>query len=860
MSFFDCVNDAIDEGSLDRDRGHRAQGMWKERVKKYEAEGYTTDKANALAAEDVIAYFDREAAMSRHANIASMANQMRQSKAVEALTDDLLARDAVQAVEIMEYRTRGLKRRFDDKIGAYLKQNHRDIWGRNKDPINQMNVVKEMRGESTGDNVAYAYAQAVHHALEDMRLQANAAGASIRKLENYYPQGHDRTTIIKAGIDRYAAARGMGKTRAKMTLWKEPNRQQLFQNSFDQWFDDIAEDMDWTKIEDRQTGQMMQAENGTPPTLEDQQRVLRAVFDSIVYGDAVKEGVQGSALYKALSQERILHFKTTDGFVKYNKKYGSGDPHKTLISHVHLMAKDIVAMRDFGPNPNMGIQFRGRKLAEEAKKRGMDPSSVEANVAHAERMMRVHRGPAMPSGYFQTLSANFFSTTRQALTSAFLDRAVIASISDLNSAKVASQAIGGSRDGPFQTYIRSIANMAKEGSLTTDEMRQWHWIADTMADPGVQVARFNSEMPAAEWVERLSSGVMRAQGLSQHTDAGRFAMHQAVSGQFAQNIGKSLNDMDPGLLAIMREHGITDEEWAKFSNGQGVFEAENGAKFLNPLYWREATDLPAKEADDLFLKFQGVAEDVIEVGVPTQSLYMRGWIDPVAWEMTPGSPLFEVAKSGGMFKSFVMAFTYNQYRSVRRMPAESNPWLWAAESVAGATIMGATALQITELLKGNDPLSMDNAGFWGEAALKGGGFAIVGDLIAQGETNWGGGFGSYVAGPIPQAIDDAWDLTVGNLIELGAAVMTGEDVNTKFPKELKRAFDRYTPAKDLPMFGIAFDRLVADQIYSALDPEGRDALLSKAQKRENRDGNGSFWMPGSPLPDRSPDLTGLIGG
>ena len=43
-----------------------------------------------------------------------------------------------------------------------------------------------------------------------------------------------------------------------------------------------------------------------------------------------------------------------------------------------------------------------------------------------------------------------------------------------------------------------------------------------------------------------------------------------------------------------------------------------------------------------------------------------------------------------------------------------------------------------------------------------------------------------------------------------------------------------------------------------LDPEGYDKLMTKETARENRYGNSSFWMPGSPLPSRGPDMANAL--
>ncbi len=865
MSFADCIRDGMENGIVDRARGERAQAQWRAAADQYERQGYTRHNAQALAAEDVKASFKKEAGDERHVFLAKIANNRKQAVEVSQTKNRTQVRqNATRAMELVDYRSRGMKRRFDGMLQDYLDQHHRGLFGQTTDPINHEKVIRSILDGDASDPVAKAYADAVSHALEDMRLMANEAGATIGKLDNYFPQNHNRISLMEAGLDAFAKERGMGRKRAKMeAMGKGESRDVMFQRSFDTWSGDIRDRIDWRKINDHLTGRAFQQDGGPPPLRETQDRFLRDVFDSVIYGDGAKAPSygkpQGSSLVNRMAVERVLHFKSADDWITYNKKYGTGDAHQALMSHVHKMARDITMLREFGPNPGLGLDYRGDLLMKRAKELNLDPRSAQGGVAHAKRMMAVENGAGVASGYFQSLTANFMSDARQVMTSAFLDRAMVASISDVNFSKMAAQTIGANRTAPFTAYIRNVSDMATNKSLTSTEMKQWGWVADTMADAGMAVARFNGESPASPWAENLSSGIMKLQGLSSHTDAGRFALQHTFAGQMANQIGKDLDNIEPGLLAIFREHQITPDDWKQFANPEWAMKKPDGTMFLNPLYWREATDLPAEVADDLFYKFQGAAEDFIESGVPTQSLFMRGMFDPVARGLEPGSALYELAKSSLMFKSFVMAFSYNSYRVMRRMPAENNRWLWAAESIAGATIMGATALQLLEIIKGNDPQPMDSSDFWFQAALKGGGFAIIGDIIATGETKWGGGVPSYVAGPVPQAIGDAYDLTIGNLTDIGISVMTGEEIDLGLPKQLKTTVDRYMPGGDLPFLGPAFQRLITDQLFKAMDPEGADAIAKKATARENRDNAGTWWMPGSPVPARAPDFSSILG-
>lgn len=861
MSFDKCLMEARKEASVPADLAKDAERFWNKKRQEYSDAGDPWHIADEKAAEDAKAFLFQYAAMNRHTKQAQLANMAKLQKDVAAADD--LSKLPTRTMEVLDMRSRALKRRFDGKMKEYLAANHRDILGRDTDKATLEAVVRELHGEKTGNKHAAALSDGIRYAMEDMRLMFNEAGGVIGKLDNWgLPHTHSRAQILRAGIKRLADERGVSTARIKADLANplkgSKTHQAVFEQSFEQWFGDIEGRIDWSKMTDYETGRPFQGEGGSAPSPERQRDFLRGIFDTIAYGERANEPsygkTAGHALYKAHGQHRVLQFKSADDWIAYNKEYGSGDPHNALMAHVHRMAKDIVAMREFGPSPQLGQDFQGQLVLAEAKKRDLSPMLVESRIKHAERMMRVERGGEPASGYWGSMSATFFADTRRVLSGALLERASIASLSDLNSMNLAAQSIGANPRNAISSYVNTVKAMVSEGTLTTDEMLQMQWVADTMADPGVASARFEAELPSSEWAERTSNFVMRASGLSSHTDAARFALQKTFGAHLANQVGKGFDALDDGLLKVLKENGISEVDWADFANGQNLFVAGNGAKFLDPLYWRSATDMDAARADELLLKFQGAAEDFIELGVPTQSLFMRGALDPAAWGLMPGSAPYEVMKSTLMFKSFVMSFSFNQYRILQRLPSGQARAAHLARLVAGATAIGAVSVQLTELVKGNDVMPMDNKTFWAKAMMKGGGLAILGDILVAGESSWGGGFGSFLTGPMVQLADDTWDLTMSNLIAAGGQVLRGEEVDTGFVKELAKYGSRYTPAKDLPFMGPAIDRMIFDQMQIMLDPESIDAMHRKSQKRQNLYGNGSWWMPGSPTPNRAPKL------
>ena len=837
MSFYDCLTDAMAEGSVDRVRGERAQRMWREAADIYERQGWTRHNAEAMAGEDVKAAFKKEAGEIRHVYQAQLANARKQQLLVNSTPDQDLKHLQTFSVEKLDYEARALTRWFNLRVADLLKNVHRKTTGSLSDPAMMLDLTKEMLGEATGSAPAKAVARSIHTALNDMRLMANEAGAIIGKIDNWLPQNHDRYLIVRAGKSK--------------------------------WINSLIDggELDWSKIRNHSTGRPFQASPDDPvPMRETQERLLGDIYDNIAYGkgsrDAVYGKAQGVPTYRQHAQERILHFKTADGWIKYNSQYGLSDPFTAIMSHVNSMANDIAAMRNFSPNTGLGLDYQRQLIVKRARERGLDPDAVTGGSAHAERMLRLFNGPRAPEGKWGVISARFFSNTRHLMTSAFLDKAVVASISDFNSMQLAAKAIGANRGNMFARYGETLSNMISEGTMSTAQLKRDKWVLDTLADPGVAMGRFQMEVPAGEIFERLSAASMRVQGLTHHTDSARYAFQSGFWGMFAENADKPFSALEPNLRQMMSEHGVQARDWEDFRAERLTYEPDEGATFLNPLYWRESTSLPTARADEVYLAMQGMVERWTEVAVPTNSLKAKAWFDPVAYGHAPGTPMYEMLKSGGMFKSFVAAFTINQYRMIVRQPTAAARALYVTQMAAGATVLGALSLQIGEILKGNDPMSMsfmENPQFWGLAALKGGGFGIIGDIVSTGQASWGGGLGSYASGPMIQGVQDVWGLTVSNAIDAAGDLASGRDIETGFVKEAVRLGKRYTPMGQTPAVGPAVDRLFWDQLHSVLDPEAEADFLKKAKVQKNYTRSGSWWMPGSPVPDRAPDLSSLLG-
>jgi hypothetical protein len=333
-----------------------------------------------------------------------------------------------------------------------------------------------------------------------------------------------------------------------------------------------------------------------------------------------------------------------------------------------------------------------------------------------------------------------------------------------------------------------------------------------------------------------------------------------VSGAWAGGAKGKLDALDPVMAREMRKHGITDKDWDAF-RADPLFVASNGATFLDPIYWRATTEMDADAADALYLKMQGFVEKWTEFAVPTGSLIGKGIVDPKAYGLAPGSVPYELLKTGGMFKSFPVAFMVNQIRQVNMRQGGMAKGAYIAELIGSSTIVGAVGIQINELLMGRDPQDMTDDAFWWRSVLRGGGLGPVGDILSTGAASWGGGVGSWVAGPVPQVLSDTLKLTLGNVAQAYQQAMDGDEIDTDIIPEFMKFAKRYMPMGQTPALlgGAAADRMLFDQLQVFLDPESADALTKAATKRANLYGSGDYWLPGDALPSRAPNLGNAIG-
>lgn len=827
MSASNCIGAKAAAGKVAKALGKAAQTRIKEIRDALVAGGEPPSSASRMAEAQYGVELKHETARKKWVLVNNVRVRRDLTAAVQKADPKKMGRMAVKMVDDTDFAARSIHKTAMKTLNDWLQRKHPNLLGQLRKPAEWNDTLSVLHG-GKGSPEAKALAGAIDEANEWLRKKLNSYGYSIGKLKDWgIPHSHNAMSINSIGKGA--------------------------------WTKQVDAQLDWAGMINPRTGM----EFGAVPPQAFRDDYLGAVFDNIVYGRNSKNPQWGkSSAGGALERHRMLKFKDAKAWTDYNAKFGSADPHSALLQHFDTMSRHIALARTFGPDAETAMGYLTDLIAKRARDEqigGTGAKWAEGGAKLALGMLRVHEGGVGPNGKLGALSAHFFSTTRKVLTAALLDRAVVISVpSDLNSARIAAQAIGDNPANMLTTYVNLLKDDVAGGGTTQADLLAQQWILESWANPGVTSARFQAEYPAAAFAEKLSNASMRIQGLTSHTDNLRAAVGHSAGALFHANKDVPFADLNFGLRKLMEDSGVTPADWDVFRAGT-PHVAPNGAQFLSPLLWHKMGG-----DDDLFLKMQGVVERYMELAVPTRSLVAQGIMNPVAYGLAPGSPGYEVMKSIGMFKSFPAAFIVNQTRMLNMKPqwgGMDGKAAYLAQLFATTTLVGAFGIQIGELLMGRDPQDMTNPGFVVRSILRGGALGPVGDILTAGTTSWGGGLAGYLAGPMAQVGSDALGMTFGNLATAASQALNGDDIDVGLFADLIKFQKRYTPMWQTPVAagGLAFERLLSDQLLNILDPEAVDDLVEAGTRRDNLNGTRSNWLPGQALPTSLPNLGNAFG-
>jgi hypothetical protein len=825
----DCLARGVDFGEIDRNRGIAAKKAFDQLFARYQTI-MPRGQAAALAAKD-LKQATAQAKRSRYHKVVNQLQAMRRiQNLVETSPDPALAIRNLMAYsegsgfkgESVQSLTEAYEASINAGLGQVLEQVGLNVTGSSRNKALLRDLVRELHGEATGSASAATLAKAVRAQQQRMRRTLNSLGADIGNLADYgVPHAHDAGQLRRAGFDAWAQA--------------------------------IETRLAWDRIPDLSTGKPFSAAPGQVPPRSATQRFLKDVYDGIVSGGwddrdpSLSFG--GKALYNQRGEHRVMHFKSGSDWLDYNAQFGTADPFSAMMNGLHGMARDAALMRVLGPNPRAGLTYAeqvGRKRAAALSDPKLE-ARVNTQAAVAKAMLAHQDGTANRAE--RVAVARFFGGTRAVLTSIQLGSAVLSSVTDVATITMAAQTMGMSASNVLARSVKLTASHA-----TRETAARMGYVAQTLADAGGGSARFFGQMFGTGIPERMAGFTLRATGLSFITDMRKIAFQMEFAGFMADNAGRPFAQIDAPLRSLFQARGITAADWDLLRDPSTHFQAPGGANFISPFYWLETQRaLPRVEAEGLAMRLQMAMQEQLEFAVPTASLEGRALLQGTA---PAGSFSGELLRSSTAYKSFTMSLMLGQYRRFMNLPTPVAKAKYAAQMSAMLLVLGALAIQLKELAKGNDPRPMTDGKFWLAATFQGGGLGIFGDFFQSETSRVGGGIGETLAGPVAGAIGDVIGPVASNVTSAinGKPTAVGRDIantvrqNTPF-------FSSAWPVR------AAYSRLVADELQAFLDPQAEAAMRRKLKQLERDYGTQPFLPTrGSNDGIRLPDLSNAFGG
>lgn len=815
MSLGACLPGLEAEGKLTPDQAAAARELFEERLAAHARHG-SRETAEALASEETLAALERQ--VKRKDFLAGLAIKRR-----AAIAGDLASYGRATSDKRFRPTKPQAENLINPKAAAALIDH---------DPRAPYSNVEARRKAIVGD---------AHRQLDSIltKFSANLLGKvrNRAQLDAMVRELFDGGTGDRAASEmasswrrtaemlrqRFNQAGGDIGFRSDWGLPQSHDWKKVRGAGFEAWRASILPKLDRTRMIDQRTGQKF-SEAGL-------ERALIDVWDTIRSNGAAKltPGAPsgGRSLANSRSDTRFLVFKGADDWIAYSQEFGAGTPYDAMMGHIEGMARDIAALEILGPNPDATLRWVKDTMVQRAKlDQAPDSKAVataNSGVKQLDRLWDEYRGKNLEADN-ETL-ALVFSSVRSFEVSTKLGGAFLTSVSDFAFSDTRRAFNGLGRASALPQYLKLMV----PGSIEDQKLaiRRGLIASELSSRTGAQ-SRFLMEELTGETSRRLAEGVLRVSLLSRSTQSQRWAYGMETLSTYTEQAVKGWDELEGPLRGALERNGIDRAGWDKLR--AAPMDTDRGVDWISP-HNLAAED---REIGDRFME---MVLSETDLAVPVADLKTRALLNR---GFERGTVIGEIGRSAILFKSFGVSVMMRQATEILALqPAAAARY--AGGLLISTTLMGGLAMQLKAVASGRDPRPMENDDFWFAALLQGGGFGIFGDFLFSAENRAGGGFAQTLAGPI---VDDAQGI---------ANVAFADDPSRKIVREAKG----FIPGNNLWYARLAFDRLVADQIEEAVNPDIRNA-----RRRLNRfaadQGTAFWWAPGDVAPDRAPDFANAL--
>jgi hypothetical protein len=614
--------------------------------------------------------------------------------------------------------------------------------------------------------------------------------------------------------------------------------------------------------------------DGSLLNAREQAEFLEGAWSDLATGGA-SERINGQPTFRAkkmtaneLTEHRTLFYKNAEVELEAQTRYGDRPFFDVVSNYVRHISRNIALMEHYGPNPDVMFEWALNTAETMDAERAKKTAHVSRNTKKVERQKRqVKRLFEEVAGVndepvSETLS-NVTGGIRSINVASKLGFAAITSLADQSTYLTTLQYNGMSVLRGFMNEFRMMVpkgeafRYARRAGLgieaITATLNRWgveEWgSADTWSGKFAEVSR------------KLASISMSLSLLNGLTRAGR----QGFGLQMFDTIGDmtrrfaSMKDVDTQSRGILSRFGVEDLHWeiwkkAKTSDLRGVgdtvlspseiYEIPDAAlSGLSGQYGMSARELKDRAATKLLaLTKDESLMAVVDPGPRSRKTMYAG--------TAKGTFAGEFIRSFWQFKGTTFQIFAGHMKRGFTMPGVSGKARYLATWIGMSTILGAVALQFTDIAKGRDPRDMTDKQFWLAALLKGGALGIYADFLLNNETSFGSGLISTASGPV-----------IGDVEELAKIfwfdwqqMAKGKDTHPG--ARAVRFTVNHIPFANTWYLKAGLDHFIFQQMQEAASP----GFLSRMESRAMRDFNQEFWWrPGEFTPERAPDMGRMAG-
>jgi len=661
---------------------------------------------------------------------------------------------------------------------------------------------------------AVSIAKIMQKYQETARIDANRAGAFIRKLPGYVVrQSHDPYKIQRAG--------------------------------FKQWRDEILPLLDERTFE----------------AGSDVDGFLFATYNGLASGVHLKvasgqpDGFKGPRnLAKKVSAERVLHFKDGLAWNQYNKVYGTGSLREAFLGGLDRSGDSTGMMRRLGTNPESNWNAALDELQMDLKDdpEGLKKFNSDRNTLLKTRFAEVDGTSRLAANHiWARRSANI----RAWQSMAKLGGAVISAVTDL---PVAASEMRYQGKGMLSSMGTLIGGMVK--GKKPAEQREILSTLGVFFDSvrGEVVSKFSADDSLGGKMSRAQQLFFKLNGLTWWTDTMRSTAALMMSHHLAYNRTLGWDKMNPDLQRTLELFDIDSGKWdllrstpAKEADGreymttQGIdsIPEESLAGYLASKGRTANAAAIGELREELRGSLRSYITDrasyaVIEPDARTRAIMRRG--------TQPGTVAGELLRFVGQFKAFPVAVLQKSIgrelygRGYKPSPYGANVGrelmqsmrsgngekLGVAQLMLWTTLFGYGAMALKDIVKGREPRPVDDPKTWVAAMLQGGALGLYGDFLFGEANRFGGGVISSSLGPVVGAIEGGADLAY--------RMRDGDDAAAA---SFRFAIQN-TPFANLFYTRTAMDYLFLHSVQEALNP----GALRRMERRIEKENAQQFLL------------------